>query len=141
MNETIGLNALAAQVHDNAVAHGFWDGPWNFGEQIALMHSELSEALEAHRAGMPDEYALHHPGCPNRLFIDDRGDSLFAAPSLRPATDGCIGCKPEGVAVELVDCLTRILDTLHARGADIEQIVARKMAYNAGRPAMHGKAY
>ncbi len=36
-------------VHANAVDKGFWDAPRNEGECIALMHSELSEALEAIR--------------------------------------------------------------------------------------------
>ena len=49
--------------------------------------------------------------------------------------------KPEGVAVELADCLIRILDTMHSRDVDIDGVVARKMAYNAGRPHKHGKAY
>lgn len=36
-----------------AVAHGWWDTPRNDGEIIALMHSELSECLEALRHGNP----------------------------------------------------------------------------------------
>lgn len=40
-------------VHENAKAKGFWDGERNAGEAIALMHSELSEALEALRQGNP----------------------------------------------------------------------------------------
>lgn len=44
-------------VHKNATTHGFWDdaGSKNFGEQIALMHSELSEALEADRKSLMSE--------------------------------------------------------------------------------------
>ncbi len=37
--------------HANAKDKGFWDKPKEFGTMIALIHSELSEALEAHRHG------------------------------------------------------------------------------------------
>lgn len=47
-------NDLAKSIHENAVAHGWWDEKRNFGEVIALCHSELSEALEAKRSGEPD---------------------------------------------------------------------------------------
>ncbi len=35
---------------------GFAALPMNHGEQIALMHSELSEALEGHRKGLMDDH-------------------------------------------------------------------------------------
>lgn len=125
------LNELAKQINDNARAHGFWDGDRNFGEQIALMHSELSEALEEHRSGNPAEYGLHKAGCPNRVDL-----GVAFGPFSTPCP-----CKPEGVAVELADCIIRCLDTMHSLGVDIDAVVARKMAYNASRPHKHGRAY
>jgi NTP pyrophosphatase (non-canonical NTP hydrolase) len=43
----------AAAVHAQAVAKGWWETDRNEGELIALMHSELSEALEGLRHGNP----------------------------------------------------------------------------------------
>ncbi len=42
---------VATEIHTIAVSKGWWDKPRSDGELIALMHSELSEALEAMREG------------------------------------------------------------------------------------------
>ena len=104
--QPIGMNQLAQRIHQTAVDHGWWEADRNVGEMLALMHSELSEALEEWRQGKPDVY-----------FVEG---------------------KPEGFAVELADCIIRILDTLHSRGADVQGIVLAKMAYNDTRPYRHG---
>jgi|SRR6266404_7162328 len=41
------------EVYEIAVNHGWWQGEQNLAEKIALMHSELSEALEWLRHGNP----------------------------------------------------------------------------------------
>ncbi|CAB4162165.1 NTP-PPase_u5 domain containing protein [uncultured Caudovirales phage] len=51
-----GFRYLAIECHARAVVAGWWDKPRNAGESIALMHSELSEALEGVRKGTQDEH-------------------------------------------------------------------------------------
>lgn len=41
------INDFVQQCHETAKQHGFWDQPREVGTLIALIHSEVSEALEA----------------------------------------------------------------------------------------------
>lgn len=104
------INELTKDIHDNAVAHGWWDDERSFGEIIALCHSELSEALESDRMAEPLVWH-HHNG------------------------------KPEGAAVEMIDCIIRILDWCGHAGVDVEAVLTEKHEYNKTRPYKHGKNY
>jgi len=53
MSFAAAFNETAATVHSLAVEKGWWEAERNEGELIALMHSELSEALEGLRHGNP----------------------------------------------------------------------------------------
>lgn len=43
------INKLSQQIHENAISKGFFDKEKNIGEMLCLIHSEVSEALEADR--------------------------------------------------------------------------------------------
>lgn len=122
------LDIFAKHCHENAKNKGFWEISEDWYEQspllvmatkIALVHSELSEALEKLRvtkmwepSGSSDEW------------------------NMRP------------VAEELCDTLIRVFDLLgylrsdpYYKVKDIDRIVQEIMQKNAKRPFMHGKNF
>lgn len=53
-----GLDALAAILHENAREKGFWEGEYShdkIGNKLALVHSEVTEVLEAIRKNKGSE--------------------------------------------------------------------------------------
>jgi NTP pyrophosphatase (non-canonical NTP hydrolase) len=104
------MKELIAEIHADAVEHGWWDDPRQFPEVVALIHSELSEALEEWREGKPEHIYYN----PNNLK------------------------KPEGVVVELADAVIRIMDYCGAQGLDLEEAIRLKVEYNKTRPYRHG---
>lgn len=64
-----GLTRAQILAHETATDAGWYSDPRtgqpierNFGELVALMHSELSEALEADRKGLMDDKLPHRDG-------------------------------------------------------------------------------
>lgn len=46
--------------------------------------------------------------------------------------------KPEGIAVEMIDCIIRILDWCGKKGIDVDEIMSQKHEYNKTRSYRHG---
>ena len=51
-------NSLAEEIYLTAQEKGFWDEERNKGEMLCLIHSEISEALEALRKNDPPDNKL-----------------------------------------------------------------------------------
>lgn len=61
------FNAIAAEAFRIAKDHGFHETELNDGEQIALMHSELSEGLEAIRKDLDSDHIEGFKGSEEEL--------------------------------------------------------------------------
>ena len=69
LKKNSGIKDLIKECHRIAESKGWWDDLRNDGELIALMHSELSEALEAMRNHSgPDALAEELADCCIRIF-------------------------------------------------------------------------
>ena len=107
------ISALCRRSHELARAKGWYDGRDVSDVNVrialvALVVTELSEAIEAIRNGEP---AIHYD----------------------PPTG-----KPEGPCVELADAVIRITDMAEALGWPLEEAIETKHSYNSTRPHRHG---
>lgn len=166
------LNALAEEAHSISVTSGWWSefgAPGNgvasntdasFLESLALIHSEVSEALERFRHGehpadpaysyhfdtrVPPPFEIRGEGnlleyrTPGRAGIAEQLDREGWLP-LTPEVALAYGLtvKPEGIPSELADIIIRVLDTCGAWGVDIDTAVRTKLEFNRSRPYRHG---
>lgn len=125
------LNDLRDVIAKNAIDKGFrdalklgmteeqWEGPLGRLVRASVMtanqHGETSEFWEAYRKG-----ALDQP-CDKAAKMEAMG-----LPALTNAEE------------ELADVVIRALDKAQAHNVDIAKAVATKIAFNSGRPFLHG---
>lgn len=104
----MNINNLVEAAYRNSLQKGWHDEPRSFGDIIALIHSETSEALEDYRNGRGV----------TEIYFE--------------------GEKPCGIPVEFADTLVRIFDACGEYGIDLQHALEIKMAYNTTRPHRHG---
>lgn len=110
------LSDMQDCIYKTAEDHGWWEGEPNIPEKLALIHSEVSEALEEYRKGIA-------------LDVVYTGDGKGI---MKP------GDKPEGFGVELADAIIRILDLCGYLQIDMAELIALKHNYNLTRSYRHG---
>lgn len=108
------MREIQEEVHRLAVSKGWWDGTDELSvdtlaAKLMLAVSELSECLE-----------------------DIRNDGIGG---MRIRWEGE---KPCGGAIEMTDCVIRIMDTLAYYGYDLKDLVSIKHEYNQTRSNRHG---
>lgn len=140
------MEKLRDACHKNSVDHGFWDEkvvvvsadgcmgplpteiktkPWNFGEKIALLHSELSEMFEAYRKGVGDK------PCDKPIEIID--------PNSRTPDDLVGHRRITFIEEEVADVFIRLFDLCGKLNIDVGRVILAKHNYNLTRPYMHGR--
>ncbi len=140
------MRVLVEQSHGAMLKAGWWSDIQTgrpleitrpiISEKIALIHSELSEALEGHRKNLPDDKLDHRPGLEVEM-----ADAILRDTD----TIGVLGLTEEAVAamialmvlprpaVAFAKALRSVAEMAGELGFDLPGAVAEKAAYNARR--------
>lgn len=120
------INELSEEIHKNNIDKGFYEEEKNIGEMLALVHSEVSEALEADRK---DRFSPKFI----KDINDSEDDNVFSDEFKLHVKDT--------FEDELADVMIRIMDLAKHKDVDLEQHIKAKMRFNSLREYKHGKKY
>lgn len=125
------ISEWTQEIHKLNVEKGWWHNDQgelvdrNPLEIYALIHSEVSEAVEEARKRSPPVYQESRDGKDKWTPSDQ--NNLWVE-----------GLKPEGELIELADVVIRILDFCGHKGWDLEAAMKLKFDYNKTRERRHG---
>ena len=120
------INKLSKEIHQNAKDKGFFESERNLGEMLCLIHSEVSEALEADRDGN---------------YCDENLNSIIEIKNNEEFQQKFETNIKNTFEDELADVMIRVLDLAGYKNIDLELHIKAKMRYNALRKQKHGKKY
>lgn len=122
------LNEFSKQVYESNKKKGFDVKNENMGQTLCLIHSEISEALEALR---------HNKKASLTAFFfreEDRvTDQHFQSDFIELIKDT--------FEDEIADTFIRLMDLVGALDIDIDTHIELKLKYNSLRQFKHGKAF
>ena len=128
-NGALSLTELSTIVYNDNLKRGFDARKLDFGKILALIHSEVSEALEADRKSRrADRFRV------SLLTKEMRVDLISFRDKFK------IEVK-DTVEDELADAVIRIMDYCGAMKIDLSAHIEMKLEYNRSREFKHGKNY
>lgn len=141
-NGTRSIPDLQKRIHAWAVRKE-WRGPKatprGIGDDIALITSELSEALEAYReCGDPTKEWSSYEIVVGDVKLKNLSEEQVVALTRQTPGELDLIPKPEGLPSELADAAIRLIETCEEHGIDLEAKIIEKMKYNETRSIRHG---
>jgi hypothetical protein len=116
------ITDLSKIIYQANVEKGFYDEPRDFPHTCMLVVSEIAEAVEADRKGVPMPTVF--PSLNSETFVEEfKGNVKDTIPD------------------EMADAIIRILDWCGKENIPIGYHIEAKLKYNASRPYKHGKTY